>query len=583
MAVLLCVVLLVLPSAVECGSGRAVPATDAQNVTVSFLPVLFDPLTAIAVDVLDYLYVLSGKQVIVYDPTLTEAYRLDLSDALSAPVDVRVSVQLELYVADAGKSIVQRFDGKGTLLATYQNSGPISDGKPLDPAGIALDMYGQLLVADRANSRLVLIDTVSGDVVSYVNGNGNTQLLQPSDVAVDAAGRIYVCDSGNNRTVAFAPNGTAVLGAWDADSQVQPAHITVDSANNVYVSDTANSRSLIYSPQGDVEWSQTWDSNTPDSVAVNSRGQLFIADIGTGQVIVVSQLVLPGTVLSVISGGFTSPKAVAVTLSTPSVVYLVDLSSGYVQLWSADGVRVGTFYQNLPITNPWGVAVSNLSGKVYATERLMEMAYVYDSSGQLLSTVNLPGFAQGVFVDDSTGLYYIATEGGEVLVYTQVNDTYKGVLLDAMVNNAAAVAVSPVTGALYVAAAGYAVAGDPVGGITVLNSTYSFQDYIGPLNQPYGIAIDACDTIYVSEAGANQLTVLDQHGATLRTIRHSFSFPTGVALDAHGRVYLADTNNDRVMVMEGVPCHPQQVHTAAADNVLAPARVARAAPTTAAE
>ena len=581
MAVLLCVVLLVLPSAVECGSGRAVPATDAQNVTVSFLPVLFDPLTAIAVDVLDYLYVLSGKQVIVYDPTLTEAYRLDLSDALSAPVDVRVSVQLELYVADAGKSIVQRFDGKGTLLATYQNSGPISDGKPLDPAGIALDMYGQLLVADRANSRLVLIDTVSGDVVSYVNGNGNTQLLQPSDVAVDAAGRIYVCDSGNNRTVAFAPNGTAVLGAWDADSQVQPAHITVDSANNVYVSDTANSRSLIYSPQGDVEWSQTWDSNTPDSVAVNSRGQLFIADIGTGQVIVVSQLVLPGTVLSVISGGFSRPRAVAITMSSPPLVYLADHATGYVQVWSPEGVLQRTLSQTVFANFSWGIAVSNLTGRVYVTD--WENGYVlqYNSDGTLFAYIPADVFAQGLWVDDRADRWYVGVGRGDVVTY-RLNNTYDGALTEAMVEDATAVAVSSLDGSVYVLARGFSL-DNTQGSVTVLNSTDNFQTAWGPFNNPYGIAVDACNNVYVSESGANQLVVLDHMGVRQRTIQHSFNFTTGLALDAHGRLYVADTHNDRIVVMQGVPCQSQQVDTAAVNTKYAPAHAPRTAISTAAE
>ena len=574
-AVLLLVVLLVQPSAVECGSGRA--ATDgviAQNVSVSYLPDLFDDLTVLCFNSSDNLYLLTASRVIVFDTGLNEVARFDF-DNLHRPVDMLVTAQLDLFIADEGKSTVLRFDPNGDLKATYHNSGPLSDGKLLDPRGIALDMNGQLVVADRSNNRLVLIDTVSGDVTGYVNGDNSTKLLLPYDVAIDATGRIYVCDLGNNRTVVFAPNGTAVLGVWDADSQVQPARITVDLANNVYVSDTANSRSLIYSPQGELLWNQTWDQDTPDSVAVTSTGLLFIADNSEGQVIIVSDLVLPGAVLSVISGGFTSPKAVAVTRSASQpLVYVVDATSGYVQAWSPEGVQMRVFNASSPIANPWGVAVSSLSGQVYVTDKMSDLVLVYNAKGALVANITVPAnLPQGLFVDDGAGRYYVAAEGGQVCVYG-VDNTYKGILPDVALPNAAAVAVSPVSGLVYVLNAGNNTAGMP-GSIIVLNGSYSIQpSNFGPLNRPYGIAVDVCNNVYVSEAGANRLTIFNQNGVVLRTVSRSLNFPTGVALDRHGTIYVADTNNDRIVVLQGLSCQAQPGATAAVTYKHAPATVA---------
>ncbi len=76
----------------------------------------------------------------------------------------------------------------------------------------------------------------------------------------------------------------------------------------------------------------------------------------------------------------------------------------------------------------------------------------------------------------------------------------------------------------------------------------------GPLSFPMGIALDADQNIYVAEEGKRGVTVLDQNGKTLRFITDpSLERPTGLAIDRERkRLYVADsshTKSDHHLVM----------------------------------
>jgi sugar lactone lactonase YvrE len=69
------------------------------------------------------------------------------------------------------------------------------------------------------------------------------------------------------------------------------------------------------------------------------------------------------------------------------------------------------------------------------------------------------------------------------------------------------------------------------------------------LSGPNGIAVDASGNLYVANTSANQVLKISASGvATVLATGASppFSGPTGVAVDAHGNVYVADTDNDLV-------------------------------------
>lgn len=74
--------------------------------------------------------------------------------------------------------------------------------------GIAVDLKGNIYIADTGNSAVRRVDAATG-IITTLAGNGTTgysgdgghateaQLYEPWDVAVDTEGNVYIADSGN--------------------------------------------------------------------------------------------------------------------------------------------------------------------------------------------------------------------------------------------------------------------------------------------------------------------------------------------------------------------------------------------------
>jgi len=158
------------------------------------------------------------------------------------------------------------------------------------PAGVAIDQSaGHVLVADTQNNRVMgwksaqafasggAADLVIGQPDFYSSGcNQNapapdaTRLFQPIGVALDELHNVYVGDAQNNRVLVFADPFEALLssdqrgdfaavavfgqagsfvtdaGGLSADSLNSPQGLAVDANGNLFVADVNNNRALIF-------------------------------------------------------------------------------------------------------------------------------------------------------------------------------------------------------------------------------------------------------------------------------------------------------------------------------------------------
>ncbi|PYR53052.1 MAG: gluconolaconase, partial [Acidobacteria bacterium] len=101
---------------------------------------------------------------------------------------------------------------------------------------------------------------------------------------------------------------------------------------------------------------------------------------------------------------------------------------------------------------------------------------------------------------------------------------------------------------------------------TVAGGDRGFMDGIGTaarFSTPSGLAIDDRGTIYVADTGNNAIRRItaDGHVSTIAgdgvagyqngpALRARFNGPVGVAVDARGRVIVADTYNDRIRAID---------------------------------
>jgi len=168
-----------------------------------------------------------------------------------------------------------------TLLAGTGRPGYSGDGGPAvnaqlnNPQGIAVDSTGNVYVADTLNNVLRII-TTDGNInlfAGYVylgvpsagfSGDGGSavgaELDLPVGLAIDTSNNIYVADSANNAIREINPAGIIstiagegpLFAGFSGDTGVAyaaelngPLDVAVDSSGNVYIADTNNQRIRI--------------------------------------------------------------------------------------------------------------------------------------------------------------------------------------------------------------------------------------------------------------------------------------------------------------------------------------------------
>jgi trimeric autotransporter adhesin len=188
------------------------------------------------------------------------------------------------------------------------------------PTHIAVDASGNVFFAD-ANHVVLRLDATTG-LLTVAAGNGTSgfsgdngpantaQLYSPRGVALDSAGNLYIADAGNNRIrkvsngVITTVAGSGALGflgdngpATSASIDI-PQSVAVDSAGNLYIADTGNHRirkvagGVITTVAGWGDGGYGGDDgpatsaklHAPYGVAVDSGGDIYIADTGNNRI-----------------------------------------------------------------------------------------------------------------------------------------------------------------------------------------------------------------------------------------------------------------------------------------------------------
>jgi DNA-binding beta-propeller fold protein YncE len=115
------------------------------------------------------------------------------------PTNLAVAPSGELYVTDGyGNARVHRFSADGQLIASWGEPGA-GPGQFHVPHGIAIDAEGNVVIADRENSRLQWFSPTGKLIDEW------RDIARPNDVAFDRQGNVYVAELGY-RAGMFAGN-----------------------------------------------------------------------------------------------------------------------------------------------------------------------------------------------------------------------------------------------------------------------------------------------------------------------------------------------------------------------------------------
>jgi len=202
------------------------------------------------------------------------------SAALSNPLGLAADGAGNVYIVDLGNHRVRKVNAAGIIGTVAGNGTPgiAGDGgqainaqlfSVLSPGasiqGMAVDTAGNLYIADSFNHRVRrvtpagIISTFAGGGLSSILGDGgpaaNAGVAAPTSVALDGAGNVYIADSlgGRIRKVDTAGIITTVAGNGSSSgpigdggpatsARVAPDSVAVDSAGNLYITDFVNQR-----------------------------------------------------------------------------------------------------------------------------------------------------------------------------------------------------------------------------------------------------------------------------------------------------------------------------------------------------
>jgi len=550
-----------------------------------------------------------------------------------------------LYVASVGDCVIFRVDAKSGALTVFAgngawgnsgDNGPATSASIGYPGQLALDASGNLYIAERSGQH---IRKVSNGIITTIAGGGNqnsptysgpatnASLGNPRGVAVDAAGNVYIADTANNiireisngTITTIAGTGTAGYtgdnGPAASATLNQPWEIALDSAGNLYVADYGNnvvrkiSKGVITTFAGNGTAALSGDNgpatsaslNSPQGVVVSPSGNVYISDYGNQRIRMVS-----GGVITTFAGSANVPPGPPGDQT--------DALSGY----SGDG---GPATKAL-LDGPDGLALDS-SGNLYIGDANNQV--VRKVSNGTISTVAGNGTAISTSSTAATQMFLAAPGGiwemGSGLALDKAGNLYIADQNDSTVRKVSNGVISTVAGSLGCASDGdngpatsagigcytHSIAvdangnlyiGDMGGAIRKVSNgtitTFAGKDYSngytgdnGPateaqLSSVAGMAFDAAGDLYLADTGNNVIrkisngiiTTVAGNGTAGDTgdngpaTSAELNNPWDVALDAAGNLYIADFNNSAIRKVSNGTI------TTFASNLTAPSSVA---------
>lgn len=587
---------------------------------------------------------LAGPTGVAFDPGGTTMYISDSATNL-------------VHKVDLATGIISVFAGSAYLMSTGGGTfggdgGPAIAARLNHPMGLAIDLSGNLLIADMGNHRIRkvnpgtgIINTMTGNGIAGHTGDGGSSLVatlnNPVGIRMDASGKLYIADRGNN-CIRRVSSGviTTVAGDTTAGYTIDggpatgaelnvPSGIAADGTGNIYISDRANncirlltryisaisgrdSTYVISTYAGIAGPVGGWSGdggpataahlNSPCGIAFNLYHRyLFIADSGNHRVRMIDTR-SPGNPITTYAGNGTAgfsgdgglataaqlngPTGVTVAGSNGDVLiadcnnqrirrvgFVSNYAGGGIVTYAGDGtvghtdVGAGVPATNASFNHPTGIVIDG-KGQVYVADRdnncvrRIRTYILAGGAGEEVSTyAGSPSGVAGygadllyaplsllrsptdVSVDNHSNLYitdYVNNVIRRVDSATQTITTFSGINLG--------------TGAP--GTAGY-------GGDFGLRNGATVK-----MDKPRGVCVDTFGNIIVGEAGNH---VVRRIGGVVLTYQDTITtvggiagapgyggrgsslllkHPTGVGPDGLGNVYIADSGNNIIRMLD---------------------------------
>jgi uncharacterized protein (TIGR03437 family) len=231
---------------------------------------------------------------------------------------VAVGSKANLFIADASDNRIRKVSPDGiisTVAGTGArgfsgDNGPAINAQLNSPFGLTLDGAGNLFFIDAYNYRIRkisadgIINTIAGSGKMGFSGDGGpatSAMLNDfswcntlcGGLAIDRGGNLFIADPGSDRVRKVSPDGiiTTVAGngtvgssgdsgrATDAQLRA-PTGVAIDTSGNLFIADGGAGSIRRVSPDGTISTVVSSGLSAPSGVAIDDAGNLFVADPG---------------------------------------------------------------------------------------------------------------------------------------------------------------------------------------------------------------------------------------------------------------------------------------------------------------
>lgn len=493
--------------------------------------------------------------------------------AMNDPTDIFFDTNWNLWIADYGNGRIREYGTNGICATVVGGGSTFTEGGfPLasvlaGPHSVVVDGPGNIYIADSENTRVFEVSVTTGRITTFAGtgiygfsgdgGAANAALINtPTSIAVDPSGNVYFVDLYNARvrmvsagTISTVAGTGAIYYSGDggaAQNAIMNSPSSVAySSSGAYIADTANQRVRQISLSGTISTVAgtgtpgfTGDGASassaellyPGAVAVDASGFLYIADTGNQRV----RKVVNGTINTVAGNGSTGysgdgGSALSAMLNSPSGL-VVD---------SAGDIFIADFGNNVVRKVSIAGIISTVAGNDSPG---------YSGDGGLATSAQLAG-PTGLVLDASGNLY-IADSGNHV-----VRVVTPGGNISTFAGNG-----------------GLGYSGD--GGLAVN----------AQLATPVGLTRDAAGNLYISDSGANVIRMVTPAGLIITiggngavgyagdgapATQAKFNTVLGIGLDTEGDLYVADSGNNAIRLLQFVaPVPGTGVMANAASNII---------------